>query len=388
MSSETVQTAPEQPAQVAQTSSEVKKGAGNTSISDFARKIAGAQVPPPAFTPKTEAVVVPKVEAKAATETEAAPEQKEKGKEAPAEATTEEPKTEAETPAEPAEATKEEADEVLSPEKHNLDPKLKEKIERRIGKEVAKRKALEREVESLKAAVAAQQAPVAAEKEVIVQAPANVPLAEITTIPQLEQLKQEARAEIRWAEQYLEDDIPAEGIQTDRGLATKKQLLEVRRNARIVQEDLIPQREKFLTSRQTATQTAYEKFPFLKDPTHPGYQMAQAAKRDPANAWLHGLPNAEYVLGVQITGLLALQAEERAKVNGDAKVAAVKPKPVPTRGQSEIASDASITRAPTGMQGKNALDAEIAKITGGKKSLGAKDFAAMLLAKQRFRNSQ
>lgn len=78
---------------------------------------------------------------------------------------------------------------------------------------------------------------------------------------------------------------------------------------------------------------------------------------------------------------------DEAEAKPETKVA-VKPKPKPTPGQSEIASDASITRAPVGVMNQQALTAEIAKITGGKKSLGHKEFQQVLLAKQRFRNSQ
>ena len=376
MSLETVQTATAEPAPVAQTSVEKSSGSSNTSQSDFARKLAAKQTAPAIFQ------APPTVESKPASQTETKTE--EPTKEAPvAEATETETKTEAK--AEPAEATEPEAEEVLSPEQHSLDPKLQEKINRRIGKEVAKRKALEQEVASLKALVTAPPPP-AEKEEVIVHAPANVPLAEITTLTQLEQLKANAKAEIRWVEQWLDEDIPAEGIQTDRGIATKRQLKDIRRNAIAVQEDLIPQRENFLKTRQTSAQTALEKFPFLKDPTHPGYQLAQQAKRDPANAWLQSLPNADYVLGVQIKGILAMQAEEAAKAGTTAKVG-VKPKPKPTNGQGEVASDSSTSRAPIGALDRMALDQARKVATNGKKSLGHKDFAALLRANQQFRNS-
>ncbi len=372
MSLETVQTATEQPAQVAQTSSE--KGAGNTSISDFAKKIAAAQVAPAAFTPKTEA--------KAEVKTEAAP-VTEEAKQAPAEETTPEPETEAK--AEPAEETEEETSEVLSPETRSLDPKLQEKINRRIGKEVAKRKALEQEVASLKQLVT--ERPQEVEKEVVVQVPDNVPLAEFTSLDKLNEYKESLANDIVEAEMLLYSDFPPEGMQTKWGVVTKPALIAALTQAKKTERTAIPAREKFLQSRTSSQQTALEKFPFLKDPTHPGYQMAQAAKRDPANAWLRGLPNADYILGVQIKGLLAMQSEESAKAKPEAKTTA-KPKPKPTSGQSEITSDASISRAPTGLINSNALQVDRAKITGGKKSLGHKDFAELLKANQRFRNSQ
>lgn len=371
---DTVQTAPEQPAQVAQTSSE-KKGAGNTSFSDFARKIAAAQVAPPAFTPKTEAVAQ---EAAKATEAPAT----EEAQEAPAaEVKAEETKTEAK--AETAEATETETDEVLSPETHNLDPKLQAKIDRRIGKVTARAKTAEARLAELEARLAQQ--PEQVEKEVVVPVPANQPLAEITSIEALNQYKENLASDIVEAEMLLYSEFPPEGKQTKWGHLTKDSLISALTQAKKEERTAIPAREKFLTTRSQVAQTAAEKFPFLKDRSHPGFAMAQQALRD--NPVLRSYPNTDYLVGILVKGQLAMQAEEQAAAKQESKTP-VKPKPRPTNGQSEIASDASITRAPTGMMNQQALSQEIAKITGGKKSLGHKDFAQVLLAKQRFRNSQ
>ncbi len=372
--SDTVQTAPEQPAQVAQTSSEKKTGAGNTSSSDFARKIAAAQIAPAAFTPKTEATTAPKTEAKpeAAPVTEA--------QEAP-NVQTEAKETETEAKADTAEET--ETEEVLSPETHSLDPKLQAKIDRRIGKEVAKRKALEQQVASLEARMAQQ--PTEVEREVPVPVPADVPLAQITTIDQLHAYKENLANDIVEAEMLLYTDFPPEGKQTKWGVVSKDSLIAALTQAKKDERTAVPARERFLLARTQATQTAQEKFPFLKDPTHPGYQMAKQALRD--NPVLRTYPNSDYLVGMLVKGQLAMQAEESASGKAEAKAPA-KSKPKPTNGQSEIASDASITRAPTGLMNQQALQSERAKVLGGKKSLGPKDFAELLKANQRFKNSQ
>lgn len=371
----TVNEVPSHPQQVAE-NSDAKKGAGNVEESAFAKGLAAKQLARLAqdATP---------AEQKPTAETPSAEPAAEETTEPTAEVTTEEPKEEAKAE---TEEPKEETDEVLSPETNSLDPKLQATINKRIGKEVAKTKreiaarvAAETELALLRAQLAEKQE--APKEEVIVPVPANVPLAEITTPAQLEQLKHTAKMEMRWAEQWLDEDIPPEGIQTDRGVATKKQLKELIRNARVVQEDLIPQREKFLTTRQVAQQTAFEKFPFLKDPTHPGYQLAQQAKRENAS-WLAGLPNADYVVGVQVKGILAMQAEEAAK-NVTTKPA-TKPKPRPTGGQSEVASDSSASRVPVGTLKQQALDNETNKLKA-KGGVSAKDFAASLAAQQLIR---
>lgn len=356
---ETVQTATTEPAQVAQTTVE-KKGAQNQSISDFARKIAGAQVAPAAFTPKTEATAEGKPEEAPKTEAQAAPQ---------TEATETEPKTEVAEATETAEETETEAEEVPSHENSSLDPKLQAKIDRRIGKEVAKRKALEQEVAELKELVG--QKPTEVEKEVPVPIPPNVPLPEIQTQDQLEAYKVALASDIIEAEGLLYD-FPAEGMDTKWGHVTKPQLRAMLTEAKKTQQLVIPAKEKFIATKAQVSQTAQEKFPFLKDPTHEGYALAQAAKKDPANAWIRGLPNSDYVIGLMVRGQLAMQAEEAKPAKQG-----VKPRPTPTKGQSEIASDASIQRAPVETAHLQGVQVERAKILGNK-SLGAKEFSKLL----------
>lgn len=374
MSLETVQTAPEQPAQVAQTSSE--KSSGKMGMSDFAKMLASKQVAPQAPQPVAPVEAKPPTEAQKPEEVQATP--------APEETTTE---TEAE---QPEAATEEESPEVLSPETHSLDPKLQEKINRRIGKEVGKTKKAIAEAATAKARVAELEAQLAArqepeEKEIHVPVPSNVPLADITTLDALNQYRENLENDIVEAEMLLYTDFPAEGKQTKWGIVTKDQLIAGLTQAKKDARTAIPAREKFLTTRTQAVQTAQEKFPFLKDPKHPGYQMAKQALRD--NPVLRAYPNSEYLVGMLVKGQLAMQAEEEAaKAKPEAK-ATVKPKPKPTAGQAEILSDASITRAPTGLMNAQALQAERDKATGGKKSLNGKEFAKLLVANQRFRNS-
>jgi len=373
MSLESTPTATTEPAQVAPIPVETKKvGASNTSQNDFAKSIAAKQAP--AF---AKAVEVVKQEAKAAE----AP-QTEEAKTPPAEVPEE---TKEEAKADTPEAT-EETDEVLSPETNSLDPKAQAIFNRRLGKEVAKTKretaarvAAETKAAMLEAQLAERlEAP---EKEVAVPIPTDAPLAHITSIQALNEYSEALSNDIIEAEGLLYTDFPAEGKQTKWGVMSKDTLIAALTQAKKDARTAIPAREKFLTQRTQSSQSANEKFPFLKDPTHPGYQMAKQALRD--NPVLRAYPNSDYLVGLIVKGQLA----DLAEVKPEAK-ATVKPKPTPTKGQSEIASDASITRAPTGMMNSQALQAEIAKITGGKKSLGPKDFAQVLLAKQRFRNSQ
>jgi hypothetical protein len=369
-----------EPAQAAQTPVE-KKGA--VSESDFARRIAAKQV---AYAFQNQLPV----QAEAAKPAEAAPVVTEEVvKTTESEAKPEETQTEAvETPAETAEETKEEATEVLSPENKHLDPKLQEILDKRIGKEVAKREKLKAQVAELQAKLAQQ--PTEVEKEIPVPVPANVPLAEITSMEQLSAYRENLANDIIEAEGLLYAEFPQEGMDTKWGRVTKPQLIGMLTEAKKIERNQIPAREKFLTTRTQAKQTASEEFAFLNDPTHPGYQMAKAARSDPANALLRSYPNSEYLIGLLVEGQLAVQARKAAAAatGKEAAKTATKPKPKPTAGQSEIASDASIQRAPVGVLGQQALQSEITKIKGGKNTYDSKSFAALLAAKQRFRNSQ
>jgi hypothetical protein len=380
MSDTTVTEVATQPAPSEQTAVE-QKSTGQMGVSELARTLMGNKTPYQPFQPKIE-TPAPAKEAKApeVPVTEEAP--------APsAEVKAEETKTEAQ--AEPAEETEAETEEVPSNETQALDPKLQEKINRRIGKEVGKtKKAIERAAAAEARATEletrlANQEPI--EKEVQVPIPANVPLADITTLDALQTYKENLASDIVEAEMLLYTDFPQEGKDTKWGKVTKEALIAALTQAKKDERVAIPAREKFLNTRTQSMQTAQQKFTFLKDPLHPGYQMAKPALRD--NPVLRGYPNSDYLVGMLVKGQLAMQAEEAAaKVEGGKSPP--KPKPKPTNGQSEIASDASPTRAPTGMMAANALSVERAKIVGGKNTIGQKGLAALLLANQRNRNSQ
>ena len=369
---DTVQTATTVPAQVAQTAVEKKSGSDAVSLSDFSKKLlASAQATAAAPEPKKDAAPAetPKQEAKAETS---------------AEVKTEKPKTEAK--AEPAEGTEAETEEVLSPENHSLDPKLQEILDKRIGKEVAKRYKLNERITELEEKLSQQ--PTEVEREVTVPIPANVPLADITTMEQLTAYRDSLSNDIIEAEGLMYNDFPEGGMQTKWGVVTKPQLAAMLTEAKKTERSAIPARERFLTTKTQTSKTAIEEFPFLKDPTHPGYQMAQTARRDPSNALLRTFPNSEYLIGLLVEGQLALEARKASAKDKTEVKAPAKPKARPTNGQAEITSDASMTRPPAGLVAQQALQAERAKITGGNKSVGHKQFAELLKANQRFRNSQ
>lgn len=334
-----------------------------------------------------------KAEAQKATE-KTAPETSQEEPEQTQETVAEPEAGSAEKPTEESEAadqttadqeTEETEDDVLS-NRTPLDEKTKQRIQKRIDKEVGKRKQLEgrlNELESLLREKETQQA----QPPVTVVAPSDLPpnIAAINDLAGVEKLRKDAKDASRWAEAQL--DAEADGETLPEGWDRKK-LKEVMRNAKVALEDHIPQRETFIKQRQQLQAQAHKKFPFLTDRTSPDYQAAQAAFR--SNPWLHHLPNADFIVGVQIKGLKALAAEEAAEAEkAKAKAAPAKPK-VPVKASSDetaVSSTGATARVATATAQKQAVASERAKIEA-KGHVTAQEAAAILLRNEQNRNSR
>jgi hypothetical protein len=268
----------------------------------------------------------------------------------PAESPTEE------TTAEP-EADTEETD-ALS--KQPLDPKTRDRIQKRIDKEVGRRKQLEAKLNELESILREKETAQPEQKPSIV-VPDNVPphIAALNSLESVAKMRQDAKTAIRWAEEKLDAINDGEPAPEGWDRQTLKQSL---RQAKIALEDHLPQREQFLQTRERTRQVAYQEFPFLRDRTTPEYQMAQAALREP---WLQSLPNAEWIAGVQIEGLKAIEARKQAaktKAEADAKPKAPKIVPAkPSNAQAAVTSSGTATRAP-GAAERSQLSAERARL--------------------------
>ncbi len=245
----------------------------------------------------------------------------------------------AEAPAEvPAES-----EDALSHEKPNLDPELKkwvsEKISERVRKKNEQLAALQAEVNSLKLAqqAKAQEQP---ETPTIVPLPEGAPpLANIQSADQLQTLAKQAKEAMRWAETQLDNDVGE--VMLGNQTLGKADLKAIIRNAKLTLEDQIPQRQQFLNAREQARKTAFEMFPYLKDPSSPEYVQAQAARQHLSRAFQHE-PNFDFIVGVQIEGLKAIKAKQEAlaKKNGKAVVTTAKP----PASQSVVGSNGSTGR--------------------------------------------
>lgn len=317
---------------------------------------------------------------------------------ASAETDPEEPATADETTAD--EETEGEADEVLSPSQ--LDEKLRAKIHKRIGKEVAKRKVLETRIAELESKLNQQptqptQEPAPTTPPTPIAAP-NAPLANIQDPAQLAQHRQLAKDALRWAEDTLEnprawktktdldpdtgEELSVRVTMIGKETYTEDQVRSIRREAKVTLEDHIPAREQFILARQQATVAAQEAYPWLKDKSSPEYQQAQAMLRDP---WVRMRPDAEWIVATQIEGIKSLKArQEAAKAATKSKPKA--PAARPSSDQAAVPATGSATsRISPDSAARAARQAEREKMMA-KGGITAAEAASFLL-RNRTRNS-
>lgn len=320
------------------------------------------------------------IESERAKATEAQAEQIEQA-EVPSEITSEVSETaqaeSAEVEAPEAQAEEGQTEDVPS---QDISPDLKKKIDKRIGKEVAKRKALEAQLNELKLQVQATQQNQSQTPPPVVPLPQGAPpLAQIEDINGLTALQQQAREAKRFAQEQLDRD-DFEPVRVGDTVLDRKALKTIVRNAEKTLEDEIPQRAQFLQQRHQAQQLAFEKFPFLKDKSSPEYVQAQQAYIQ--MPWLKNLPNADWIIGVQIEGLKALQAKDR-KAGKPAKPSAPFSTKPPS-GQSVVSSSGD-ARTPSGQRAAQTLEAlrsQMSKSGGVSANQAAQFLLARELAKQ------
>lgn len=371
-----------QPEAKAQTSTETKSGPANLTGAELAQRFIrrandaekavtkGATEATPAETPAEQTEKTEDVTATGAAQAN------------PAEPETEATEKPEETKSEPEAA--EEGEKVLSPETQSLE-KLKERFDRRIGKEVSVRKELEKQLNELKVQLIERTVQQPQEQAKVVPMPTGVmPLANIDNDTGLANLEREAKATIRFVEDQIErDDFPEQGLEIDGKLYRKQDLRDIRRNAKETLEDHIPARRGFLTQRAQYAKISAESFPFLTDSSDPLYVQAKALKAQ--SPWLKNLPGGDFVLGAYVKGLAALQAEQAAKAkaagkNGGSAQKAAKP----SNSHSEVSAGTGAERIPnTTAAAKAAKTAsDEAKAKGG---LNGKDFAKLLSLKAQLR---
>jgi len=311
----------------------------------------------------------------------------------------------------PAPETTEVAPETPTPEAdpvhsqtHSFTPEQQEIFNRRLRKELAKTSAIQSQMEETKAKLSEMEAKLNSQQAAPPPPPpvaSNVPLSGFNDLASLADLKKTAKDALRYVEEVLEDPArwntstvvdPVTGDERDVTYHnigdvsyTKADLISQRRQARATLEDHIPKREQFISTRVESTRQAHIQFPFLADTSSPEYKVAEAARKNPALASIMSMPQAEYILGVQIRGLRAL-AEDAAAAAAKTKPKA--PASKPASDQVMVSSgSASAARQPAANGERGKLAAEMAKM-GSKGGINSVDAQSLLLRHEQLRKSR
>ncbi len=286
-----------------------------------------------------------------------------------------------------AEETPAEEDEALSQKTSDERAKAKADIAKRIGKEVAKTKEAIRREEAEKARADAAERRIQELETAQTTAPAapvsDLPpdVAKLNDLASIQAYRQQAIGAKRFAEENLEKLDDGEPIPDG---YDRKSLRDIKRNAQLALEDHIPQREGFVKLRIQSTQQAHKEFPFLTDKTSPDYALVQEARKTP---WLQGQPNAEYIIGLQVLGFKAHQAQK-----AEAAKPAEKPKPKiipakPSSDQTAVSSTGTSARVLPATANRQSMAAEEKKLSdmGG---VSADQAARFLERKEKLRTSR
>lgn len=236
-----------------------------------------------------------------------------------------------------------------------ISPEVQKNINKRIGKEVAKRKAVEAQLNELRLELAKNQQQAQAQVPDVPVAAlpnASTPLAQIENFNQLDTLAQQAKEAKRFAQQQLAKRN-FEPIQLGDQVLDQEALTTIIINADKTLEDDIPARKAFLSQRVEAQKLAHQEFPFLRDKSTPEYVAAQQAYMQ--MPWLRNLPNSDWIIGVQIEGLKALE-KKKMSANKPAK-AGVIPSNKPPSSQTVATAGSSDNRTPAPSKTQAQIDA-------------------------------
>ena len=183
---------------------------------------------------------------------------------------------------------------------------------------------------------------------------------------------------IQWSieqEQLDRDDF--EPVRVGETVLDRKALKTIVRNAEKTLEEDIPQRAQFLQQRAEVQKVAYELFPYLKDKSTPEYVQAQQAYMQ--MPWLKNLPQADWIMGVQIEGIKAIEAKKN-KAGSKTGKPSVPFSTKPPAGQTVVSSSGE-ARTPSGQRAAQTLESMRAQMSksGG---VSAAQAAQFLLARE------
>ena len=295
-----------------------------------------------------------------------------------------------------------EADDVLS-QLNQLDPKAQEvakallerqkerlvgKFEKRIGKEVGKRKtteqALSEQVQSL--AQQLEQLRGQPKQETVPPPPLANPSNPLSNINDISTLNQEfikAKEAMRTAEDLIAqmEDNNLDSIDYGGNQFNRQQVKSAFRNAKRIVEDYAPQQAQYLQARHQSTQIAFENFPWFKDRNSPEYVLAQKFMSDPSVAVR---ADKDFVVGLLVEGHKALEARKRAATT---QTSTTKPKPKAPSSQTEFSSANAPTRAADSEVSRSRISAEVDKLSSKKGGLRVADAARLLLQREKLQKN-
>lgn len=367
-----------------------KSASGNVSASDAVAMFVKTMTPPVEESTQQTAETSPQTEAEASQEST-----NETQDSAAEQSQTVTPDTESAESTETPEQTKTEGeaqteaevnDDVLSPESQQLDAKTKAKIQKRIDREVGKRKAMEAQIEGLKQQLGSMQPQQTAQP--VIQPDAPAPLPDIKDPASLVKYRNDVKSAVRNVEALLDSEaVETTGRVTWQGQEyTKADLKAHLRAFRDTLEEQIPAQQEYFTGkarleqqRAAATQAAIGAFPYLAE--RDNREVAQAhATLTSQFPGIDRQPNYAFLLGTLIEGTRALASKQQKTVASkettqDSKAVAAKPaaqsvKPKAPSDQvavSTIASPgrnaASLNRAPQAPKGNLTQDSAVAFLT-------------------------
>ena len=292
--------------------------------------------------------------------------------------------------------------EVLSKSDQEKEARIREKVQKRVNEEVAKRKEMEDRIANLEAALKQAQQPKSEDEPLVPKG--KGPLADVNDFDSLATRLRQAKEAKRWAQTHLNRGDIGEGVQFGDKLLSRESLINIVQEADITIDEQIPEREKFLLSRAESIKQAHNLFPFLNDPKSEDFKTAQQAFK--ANPWLHDLPNADFIIGVQVEGLKAIKMKHEIREKMRAEAASSKPNPnsaasaaksgvatkplpvaKPAGDQTAVSSSTSAARVPSQSVAKRALESDRQKLST-KGAVTASEAAALLQRSDQLRNTR
>lgn len=250
-------------------------------------------------------------------------------------------------------------------------------IDKRIGKERAKRGETERIAEQALQEVQALRAQLSQSQQQVPPISPASPLAQVQDLNTLQAKRNEAINVAGIVDDALAMYPSAEKITLEGKEWNRADLVDLRRNARELLTKDIPARQTFLQQRDQANSNALKSFPFLSDPASPEYARAAQIIRE-NNHWLQHQPNALQMVAIQVEGEKALAARRTAPPVTTNKPAAPAPRP----SSDQVAT--TVSSAPERVSGegrvKQAMESIEKKVSGSSNMSGAQ---ARLILKQR-----